>query len=505
MMQAHATKTVRLLWPTLLKAALLFILVAVSTSAFAQKRVALVIGNADYRAMPTLINPLNDAEDVNRSLEELGFTTIYETNLDRHGMDRALGRFSRELSNAEIAVVFYAGHGMQLGGKNWLLPIDAKLDQIEDVNRYHLLPLDDILEMVQHARGARVVILDACRSNPVEQELKRQLASVAGANRNAILSRGLERIAAGNGLIVAYATQANDVASDGMARNSPFTQALLKHVAVADVDLRQMFHNVQDEVDQLTNGRQRPELSISLVGSFKLRVAKAEPDKKLPAVIASPNPAVEQAERAWAVTKDTTSIAVLENFIGQFDSTIYGSMARARLEELKKRERAALVPAVRPPETEIDEKKRNSQRGIEEGIRDLFQRAKNASGALARYSGVYSPSTCVEFEATRRLIYSFLHVIWVENNNLFFVSISRPEGDITPKPMSKQKSISLDGGVGSIDLYRVEMSDDTYLIGFKNNKMWYRTKNDTKFASYTKCGSAHDENYLNKVAKVLQE
>jgi peptidyl-prolyl cis-trans isomerase A (cyclophilin A) len=241
----------------------------------AEKRVALVIGNAAYRHLPQLTNPRNDAEDVGRSLRELGFETIVATDLDRGGMNGVLGRFSRAVEQADIAVVYYAGHGMQFAGSNYLLPVEAKLESAGDVNRFQLMPADDIVEAMRPARGARLLILDACRNNPVEDDLKRRLASAPGANRSAIQTRGFTRISAGDGLIVAYATQANDVANDGTARNSPFTTAFLRHVATPDMDLRQMLFRVQDDVNRATGGRQRPELSISLVGEFKLKAANA--------------------------------------------------------------------------------------------------------------------------------------------------------------------------------------------------------------------------------------
>src|SRR5262249_10516416 len=156
-----------------------------------------------------------------------------------------------------------------------LLPIEARLDGIDDVSRFRLTPIDDVLETLRGARGARLLVLDACRNNPVEEEMKRRLAAAPGANRDALMTRGLKPPAAGNGLVVAYATQANDVANDGTGRNSPFTASFLKHVATPDMDIRQMLFNVADEVDRATGGRQRPELSISLVGQFKLNIATA--------------------------------------------------------------------------------------------------------------------------------------------------------------------------------------------------------------------------------------
>jgi uncharacterized caspase-like protein len=337
---------------------LLLLLMHSIDMAHAEKRVALIIGNSGYQNAPALINPKNDAQDIGKSLRELGFTTIVATDLNRAGMDDALDRFSRSVGGAEIALVYYSGHGMQFAGKNYLLPVDARLVNADDVNRFRLVPVDDVVDVLQGAPGARIIILDACRNNPVEDDLKRRLASVPGVNRDAFMTRGLSRVTA-NGLIVAYATQANDVASDGVARNSPFAQALLHNLGSPDLDLRQMLFNVQDEVDRLTDGKQRPELSISLVGQYKLNPAAGPRDNKEVAAA----PPVDPAAQAWAATRDTTSQAVLEDFIRQFGNTIYGSMARARLEELKNIQVAAVAPpahavpppppAVPPPQTAV--------------------------------------------------------------------------------------------------------------------------------------------------------
>jgi uncharacterized caspase-like protein len=308
-----------------------FILVFSVGIARAEKRVALVIGNSAYKNAPTLMNPKNDAQDIGKSLRDLGFFTIVATDLDRNGMNDVLDRFSRAVGGAEIALVYYSGHGMQFAGKNYLLPVEARLENADDVNRFRLMPVDDVFDVLQGTQGARIVILDACRNNPVEDDIKRRMASIPGANRDAFLTRGLSRVSA-NGLIVAYATQANDVASDGTGRNSPFASALLRNLDKPGLDVRQMFFNVQDEVDRVTAGRQRPELSISLVGQYKL---KPETDTSANKEVAPAAP-VDPAAQAWAITRDTTSQAVLEDFVRQFGNSIYGSMARARLEELKK-------------------------------------------------------------------------------------------------------------------------------------------------------------------------
>jgi hypothetical protein len=250
-------------------------LAAAAAPALADKRVALVIGNAAYRSITPLQNPGNDAADVAAALRRLDFDAVAATDLDRSGMNDALDRFSRLADGADIAVVYYSGHGMQFGGTNYLLPVDARLDSAADVNRFRLMPLDDVMEALRRVRVA-VLVLDACRNNPVEAELKRRLTTATGDRGEAALTRGLKPQPAGNGLLIAYATQANDVASDGDGRHSPFTTAFLNNVETPGIDLRLMMLKVQDEVDSLTAHRQRPEVSNSIVGEFRLKPAASQ-------------------------------------------------------------------------------------------------------------------------------------------------------------------------------------------------------------------------------------
>jgi hypothetical protein len=308
-----------------------------SAPARAEKRVALVIGNGAYVNQPVLRNPKNDADDVASALRALDFQVILGTDLNRSGMNRVLDEFASAVDGADITIVYYSGHGMQLNGVNWLLPVDAQLDNVPSINRFRLLPLQDVLETLRLAHGAKVIVLDACRSNPVENELKRRLASLPGADRAAVATQGLAKIKV-NGLLVAYSTQSDEVASDGNGRNSPFTSAFIKYVGEPNVDIRQMFYQVQDEVDRETDSKQRPELSISLIGEYKLKITitpvspgEAPPAGSAPVIIGP-----SEAERAWGFIKDTSSQEVLEDYIRRYGDTFYGTLARERLDELKK-------------------------------------------------------------------------------------------------------------------------------------------------------------------------
>jgi uncharacterized protein YecT (DUF1311 family) len=335
---------------------ILLLLITVGMSpAEAAERVALVVGNGAYRHAPGLLNPRNDAEDIGRALRELGFETIVATDLDRAGMNDALDRFSRTIAGAEIALVYYSGHGMQFAGRNFLLPVDARLANAEDINKFRLLPLDDIFETLLAAQR-RLVVLDACRNNPVEEDLKRRLASLPGANRDAYLSRGLGRIPPGNGLIVAYSTAANDVAGDGVGRNSPFTTAFLKHVGTPDLDLRQMLFRVQDEVDRQTQGRQRPELSLSPIRELKLRTstaanAPASPAQPLAPPVVHPPPFDPRAMELsyWESVRSSTSPAVIQTYLDRYPNGTFSALAKARIQDLQKPPQPPQPLPPRPP------------------------------------------------------------------------------------------------------------------------------------------------------------
>jgi uncharacterized caspase-like protein len=287
--------------------------------ALADKRVALVIGNGAYRNAPRLPNPANDARDVAAALKRLNFETVLGLDLDRAGMDAAAIQFSRVAREADVALFYYSGHALQFSGINYLAPVDAKLTDEADLRL--LARVDDIIADLQRAKSLRILVLDSCRDNPLAQELKRSI----GATRGVSLQRGLAKIDSPEGVILSFATQAGRTAEDGTGRNSPYTTAFLKHIE-AQEEIGTVFRKISADVYAATRQSQLPELSLSLIGEFYLK-GRAEVRANVePAVTAPP---LSDAAQAWAVTKDSTSAAVLEDFVRQFGSTPYGSMARA--------------------------------------------------------------------------------------------------------------------------------------------------------------------------------
>jgi hypothetical protein len=317
-------------------AAVLFLSIV---SSHAEKRVALVIGNGAYASAPRLPNPRNDAEDVAAALKRSGFETIVGLDLDRSGMDEATIRFARAVRDADVALLYYSGHAMQFAGINYLIPTDAKLSDEADLRR--MTRVDEVVADLQQARTVRILVLDSCRDNPLAEELKRSI----GVSRAASMQRGLARIDTPQGMIVAFATQAGKTAADGSGRNSPYTGAFLNHIETPD-EIGTLFRRVSADVYEATKHAQLPELSISLIGEFYLRGGAAAVTS--PVTPATTPPAASEAERTWPFVKDTTSIAVLDDFIARYGDTIYATLARERREDLKKKGVANLVPPVQP-------------------------------------------------------------------------------------------------------------------------------------------------------------
>ena len=297
-----------------------------TASAHAEKRVALVIGNGAYEHADKLANPVTDARRMRDALAWLGFDVIFGENAGKQALEGTIGRFAEAVQDADVALVYFAGHGATFGDTPYVVPVDAAFSSLARVP-YELVPVETLIGELRHAKGLRIAILDACRDNAAERNLKRVAASRGGGEP----TRGLARVRNPEGLILAYATQYMATAADGPADgDSPFTAALLDHIATPGLDVKDLFFRVGNEVIARTKGEQRPEISVSFYDKYALVSGNAA--AAAPSVASAP---IDAAAQAWAVTKDTTSQAVLETFIKQYGETFYGAMARARLDELK--------------------------------------------------------------------------------------------------------------------------------------------------------------------------
>ena len=237
---------------------------ALTGAAHAADRFALVVGNGGYAAFSELPNPRNDASDMGAALERLGFEVSTLMDGGRLQMHDALQRFARRSVGAAVAIIFYAGHGMEMDGVNYLIPVDARLERDTDVE-YETVPLDRVLRATEGA-ALRLVILDACRDNPLAQRMQRARAARS-------ISRGsfgdLDEQQLLDETLVAYAAAAGTTAADGDGRNSPYTAALLAHLE-QPLEISALFRRVRRQVLETTQGRQRPHEYQSLLGDHYL-------------------------------------------------------------------------------------------------------------------------------------------------------------------------------------------------------------------------------------------
>jgi hypothetical protein len=235
-------------------------------SADAGYRLALVIGNGAYVNANSLPNPPNDARAVGQTLREMGFEVLEGMDLDRTGMERLIRDFLRKSPMARLTLLFYAGHGMQVDGKNYLVPIDAKLGAPSDLG-FETIELDKVLAGLDDASRANIIILDACRDNP----LARSFATRLGATRSSAVPGGLAGYATiGTGTLIAFATAPGHTALDGKEANSPFTTALIKYLRTPNMEVNQMLTRVRVEVAGTTANKQIPWANSSLLGDVYL-------------------------------------------------------------------------------------------------------------------------------------------------------------------------------------------------------------------------------------------
>ena len=323
--------------------ALLFVIVALSVGsapAQAEKRVALVIGNSNYSKVGALPNPGRDAGAMGELFRRMGFERVdVRTDLGQAGLRKALREFSQSVRDADIAVVFYAGHGIEVAGTNYLIPVDAVLDRDIDVED-EAVSLDRVNQVIEPARRLRLVIVDACRDNPFAPAMRRSATRSIG--------RGFARVEVQTqDTMIAFAAKPGTTAKDGDGANSPYTTALLRNLATPGLDIRLAMGRVRDEVLDSTGRQQEPTLFTSLGGPEISLVPRAdEPAAAAPGQAQSgPDPAKD----AWMAARDTASIAVLEDFVRHYSDSFYASLGRVRIEELRKTQVATVVPRVPAP------------------------------------------------------------------------------------------------------------------------------------------------------------
>ena len=225
---------------------------AIATGVQAQQRIALVIGNSAYQHTPVLKNPRNDAADIAAALRQLKFDVHEGLDLDKRAMEMKIRTFALALKKADVALFFYAGHGLQVNGQNYLVPIDARLEDATGLD-FEMIRLDLVHRTMERETKANLIFLDACRDNPLARNLARAMGT-----RSAEIGHGLAAVESGVGTLISFSTQPGNVALDGEGRNSPFASALAKRINQEGEDLSSILIGVRNDVMEATRNRQIP-------------------------------------------------------------------------------------------------------------------------------------------------------------------------------------------------------------------------------------------------------
>jgi Caspase domain/Domain of unknown function (DUF4189)/Putative peptidoglycan binding domain len=297
-----------------------------SQPAFAEKRVALVMGNSAYQNVNRLANPANDSGAISATFKSAGFDVVeLKRDLNVSEMRRALRDFSDTVRDADVAIVYFAGHGIEINGNNYLIPVDAVLER--DIDAFdEAIPLDRILTVIEPAKQLRLVILDACRDNPFNKTMKRTIGSRA-------IGRGLAKVEPESpNTLIAFAAKAGSTASDGDGKNSPFTAALIKYLPRPGLDLRRAFGYARDDVLKVTNNKQEPFIYGSLGGDDVALVPAAD---KATADAAKPLDDARLELAFWQSIKNDKNPELFQAYLNRYPKGVFADIATINLQQQK--------------------------------------------------------------------------------------------------------------------------------------------------------------------------
>ena len=277
-----------IIWPVSIFILLIVFFISMATYARAERRTALVIGNSNYEISP-LKNPVNDASDIALALQKSGFTVIMKKNADLQTMEEAIEEFGNRLKPGGVGLFYYAGHGLQVNGTNYLIPVGAKINKESDV-RYKAVDVGRVLDEMGNANnGLNMVILDACRDNPFARGFRSATRGLAIINTSP------------TGTFIAYSTSPGQVAQDGDGRNSPFTAALLDSIKIPALPVEQVFKRVRQKLDASSGGRQVPWELSSIKGDFYFTALAGQSISDIAPIATKPeeNPILKRAQAAY--------------------------------------------------------------------------------------------------------------------------------------------------------------------------------------------------------------
>jgi uncharacterized caspase-like protein len=366
-----------------------------ANAAFADKRVAFVVGNGAYKNVAQLPNPAVDAKSMAKVLRNVGFDVVEGTNLTRDKMTERLLEFGQKAQGADVALFFYAGHGIAVNGSNYLLPVDADLKSEMDVKLGSAINIDLTLEQTMSDAKVKLVFLDACRDNPFAAKIKSN-----SATRSVAVQQGLAEMKSGEGTLIAFATGPGQTALDGeVGTNSPFTRALIANITAPGVEIQQAMTKVRAQVNEETNKGQLPWGHTNLIGTVYLNPAPAASGQveapNTPAVTASAASEVEL--EFWRSIKDSNKPEELNAYLTNYPNGTFKSLALARIASLQdgpstttRNLSAAVDPATFAEEAD---QTAEDQLGLNKGQRRDVQRRLTGLGFDTRVSGKFDEET----------------------------------------------------------------------------------------------------------------
>src|ERR1700760_2242926 len=366
-------------------------------AARADKRVAFVVGNGAYKNVAQLPNPPIDAKAMAAVLRNVGFEVVEGTNLTRDSMTEKLLDFGKKAQGADIAVFFYAGHGIAISGTNYLLPVDADIKSEMDVKLGAAINIDLTLDQTMSDAKVKLVFLDACRDNPFASKIKSN-----NATRSLAVQSGLAEMKSGEGTLIAFATGPGQTALDGQeGTNSPFTRALMANIAAPGVEIQQAMTKVRAQVNEETNKNQLPWGHTNLIGSVYLNpaAAPAGTNAEAPntAAAAAPSGASEVEIEFWRSIKGSNKPEELNAYLSSYPNGTLKPLALARIAELQNGPSTTTrnLTAAVDPATFTDEADQTSedQLGLDRGQRRDVQRRFISIGFELRATGKFDDAT----------------------------------------------------------------------------------------------------------------
>jgi Caspase domain/Putative peptidoglycan binding domain len=375
-----------------------FLIALTASAAHADRRVAFVVGNGAYKNVAPLPNPPVDAKAMASALRNVGFEVVEGTNLTRDKMTEKLLDFGKRAQGADVAVFFYAGHGIAISGTNYLLPVDADIKSEMDVKLGAAINIDLTLDQTMSDAKVKLVFLDACRDNPFAAKIKSN-----SATRSVNVQTGLAEMKSGEGTLIAFATGPGQTALDGQeGTNSPFTRALLANITQPGVEIQQAMTMVRAQVNEETNKGQLPWGHTNLIGAVYLNGAPAPatgtaaaPATAPTAVAAAPSTDVEL--EFWRSIKDSNKPEELNAYLSTYPNGQFRSLALARIAALDNgpnTQTRNLTTGIDPATfTEEANQTTEDQIGLDKGQRRDVQRRLTGLGFDTKVTGKFDEAT----------------------------------------------------------------------------------------------------------------